>query len=236
MATYVRDIINGSLKILGVLAEGETATASQTSDALSTLNDMIDSFSNESLVIYSDTREEFTLTPGQLIHTLGPSGDFDTTRPIKVSKVLYQSADDSNYELPVTIREMEEYASITNKNTQSDIPSDVYIDAKMPTMNLYFWPVASVAYKAVIFSEKVIQSFIDANVEVVLPPGYAAMLKYNLAEWLEPQYGLQLSQRASQIAMDTKANIKRTNKKQRFLRSDAIGAIAKRPFDWRIGE
>ena len=38
------DIINGSLRLLGVLAEGETPSADTSQDALRAMNQMIDSW------------------------------------------------------------------------------------------------------------------------------------------------------------------------------------------------
>jgi len=47
------DIINGSLRRLGVLAEGETPSAATSQDALTALNQMIDSWNTERLAVFS---------------------------------------------------------------------------------------------------------------------------------------------------------------------------------------
>jgi len=46
------DIINGSLRLLGVLAEGETPSAATSQDALTALNQMIDSWNTERLATF----------------------------------------------------------------------------------------------------------------------------------------------------------------------------------------
>ena len=53
MATTASDQINRALRLLGVLAEGETPSAETSQDALIALNQMIDSWSTERLSVYS---------------------------------------------------------------------------------------------------------------------------------------------------------------------------------------
>jgi len=45
--TTANDQINGALRVLGVLAEGETPSAATSQDALMALNQMIDSWNTE---------------------------------------------------------------------------------------------------------------------------------------------------------------------------------------------
>ena len=51
MTTTVQDIVTGALRKCGVLRKGETPEASESSDALILLNDMIGSWSLESLLM-----------------------------------------------------------------------------------------------------------------------------------------------------------------------------------------
>jgi len=62
MATTARDVINRSLRILGVLASGEAATASEANDALVALNSMIDSWQ-------ADYAEWFTASTFSTLNT-----------------------------------------------------------------------------------------------------------------------------------------------------------------------
>lgn len=86
MAT-VRDIIAGSLRLISVVAAGETPTAQEQADALVSLNDMIETWSNEGLMIFKTDREVFPLTSGKSSYTIGPLGDFATSRPMQVMDV-----------------------------------------------------------------------------------------------------------------------------------------------------
>ena len=68
------DIISGALKDIGALAAGETPTADATQDAFYMLNDMVDQWSNESMMVSYKTEIIFPITPGQIQYTIGPNG------------------------------------------------------------------------------------------------------------------------------------------------------------------
>ena len=54
------EIINGSLRLIGALAEGEVPSAETSADALMTMNQMIDSWNTERLMIYNTIDQQFT--------------------------------------------------------------------------------------------------------------------------------------------------------------------------------
>jgi hypothetical protein len=60
------DIINGSLRLLGVLAEGEVPSAETSQDALRAMNQMIDSWNTERLSVFSTQDQVFTWPSGCL--------------------------------------------------------------------------------------------------------------------------------------------------------------------------
>ena len=80
--TTAGDQINGALRLLGVLAEGETPSAETSQDALTALNQMIDSWNTERLAVFSTQDQVFLWPPGELNRTLGPTGDFVGNRPV----------------------------------------------------------------------------------------------------------------------------------------------------------
>ena len=82
--TTAQTIINGALRLLQVASTDVVLTADEASDALESLNQMIDGWSNESLMLYHVQREQFTCVPTRNPHTIGLGGDFNTTVPIHV--------------------------------------------------------------------------------------------------------------------------------------------------------
>ena len=64
--------INRALRLLGILAEGETPTAAMSQDALVALNQMIDSWNTERLSVFSTQDQVFSWPAGVKTATLGP--------------------------------------------------------------------------------------------------------------------------------------------------------------------
>ena len=75
------DIISGALKDIGALAAGETPTSDATQDAFYMLNDMVDQWSNESMMVSYKTEIIFPITPGQIQYTIGPVSYTHLTLP-----------------------------------------------------------------------------------------------------------------------------------------------------------
>ena len=73
------DIISRAMKDIGALAAGETPAPAESQDAFDMLNDMIDQWSNEQMMVYYKTEIIFTLTAGQTQYTIGPGGQVDAS-------------------------------------------------------------------------------------------------------------------------------------------------------------
>ena len=68
------DIISRALKDIGALEAGETPTPEATQDAFDMLNDIIDQWSNEQMMVFYKTEIIFPITSGQTQYTIGPGG------------------------------------------------------------------------------------------------------------------------------------------------------------------
>ena len=87
--TTANDQINGALRLIGQLAEGETPSAATSQDALTAMNQMLDSWSSERLSVFSTQDQVFTWTQNLSSRTLGPTGDFVGNRPVLVDDSTY---------------------------------------------------------------------------------------------------------------------------------------------------
>ena len=67
------EIISAALKDIGALEAGETPTPEASADALFMLNDLVDQWSNENMMVFNVTEIIFTLISGQVQYTLGPN-------------------------------------------------------------------------------------------------------------------------------------------------------------------
>jgi hypothetical protein len=221
-----RDIIKRSLRLIGVLASGETPTSDQSNDALDRLNGMIKSWSIEGLMVFKVTRETFTLTASQSSRTMGSGGNFDTTRPERIIRV---GAMDGTSELPVEIVTVEQWAAISDKSSTSTIPYRTYIEGTYPLETLNFWPVPSASSTLVVYSRKAINSTLALTDTISLPDGYEEVLEYNLAVRQAPEYGRQLDPLLLDTAQELKACVMRQNLKPSFMDTD--GPVSKGRFN-----
>jgi len=68
------DIISRALKDIGALEAGEIPTPEAATDAFDMLQDMLDQWSNESMMVFYKTEIVFNVTPGQTQYSIGPTG------------------------------------------------------------------------------------------------------------------------------------------------------------------
>lgn len=228
-----RDLIKAAMRKIGAVASGETPSADELSDGLSAFNAMLDSFSNERLVIPSVTEETFPLIAGQATYTMGPNGDFNTTRPMAI--LLANMIDQDLAEYPIALITLEDWAQITVKNTQNPLPTKLYVEDTYPKETLHFWPVPSAVRSVILRTWKPLTTFTSLSTSISLPPGYEEMLVYNLAIRMAPEYGKAVSAEVSQIALDSKENIKRKNVKVSALSANPAGTSQTNTFNILIG-
>lgn len=220
------------------MATGENPTADEQKEALDALNLMISSWSTEGLTVFHQVRESFDLTPSQASYTIGPGGDFDTTRPLEILVAKLQDQTSLPVaEFPLEVINIKQYADIIQKNLNIQIPTRLYYETAYPLGIFHFWPIPSAANKLVLYSRKPLAEIpiADISTDMVLPPGYERALKYNLAVEVAPEYGKAIPVEVAQTAIDAKANIKRQNIKPMYMQTETV-LVNKKGFNILIGD
>ena len=234
------DLINRSLRLLGVLASGESASSSEATDGLNSLNDLIDSWSNENLLIPNKLREVFPIVVNQQSYTWGTGGNFNSARPQKIENAIIQlNTQTPALEIPLKILTKDQYAGIILKGIISTFPLYIYYDNAFPLGSVNVWPIGNQAGNNLVFySWKPLTDVASLTTVISLPPGYARALRYNLAIELAPEYGKTVSPEVISIAEVSRANIKRMNMNvdPKLLRVD--DEIMSKPavWNWLTGE
>lgn len=211
MAT-ARDLIKRSLLLIGVVGQGEDVEASEANDALSALNDMLDSWSADSRAVYEESRESFTLT-GASSYTIGSGGDFDTTRPIRIESAFVRSGE-TDY--PLRLVDKKQYARISQKSLSSSYPNYLYYDADYPLGNIVLWPKPISGYTLHLYSLKPLSNIADLDTAISLPPGFSRAIRYNLACEVSPEYGIEPPLKVQRIADESKEIIDAANEMNDF--------------------
>ena len=205
------DIINGSLRLLGVLAEGETPSAETSQDALTALNQMIDSWNTERLAIFSTQDQIFTWPPGVISRTLGPSGTFSGNRPIALDGSTFFRDASTGISYGIKIINQQQYNGIAVKTVTSSYPQVMWINMTYPDIELYVYPVPLRATEFHFVSVEELTQPVNLATTLAFPPGYLRCFRYNLACEMAPEFGVEPSPQVQRIAMTSKRNLKRVN-------------------------
>ena len=212
MATYTAaDQINRALRLLGILAEGETPSAATSQDALTALNQMIDSWNTERLSVFCTQDQIFTWPAGEYIRTLGPSGDFVGLRPVLLDEATYYRDPGTNVSFGIKFINQQQYDGIAVKTVTSTYPQVIFVNMGFPdiTMSIYPRPTRDLEWHFVSVQELTQPATLET--ELHFPPGYMRAFTYNLAMEFAPEFGVEPSPQVSRIAMTSKRNLKRIN-------------------------
>jgi hypothetical protein len=212
MATYTAgDQINGALRLLGVLAESETPSAATAQDALTTLNQMIDSWSTERLSTFNTVDQTFTWPVDLITRTLGPTGDFIGARPVLLDDATYFRDPSNNVSFGIKMINQQQYNGIAVKTVTSTYPQVMFTNMTFPNITMTVYPKPTRPLEWHFVSAQVLDQPATLATELYFPPGYMRAFRYNLACELAPEFGVEPSQQVSRIAMTSKRNLKRIN-------------------------
>ena len=211
MTTTAGDQINGALRLLGVLAEGETPSAATSQDALTALNQMIDSWNTERLAVFSTQDQVFSWLPGFISRTLGPTGDFVGNRPILLDDSTYFKDPASGISYGIKIINQQQYDGIAVKTVTSTYPQVIWINMSYPDIEMYVYPVPTKVLEWHFVSVEELTQPATIATTLAFPPGYLRAFRYNLACEMAPEFGVEPSPTVSRIAMASKRNLKRIN-------------------------
>ena len=212
MTTYsCYDQIVGAMRLLGVLAEGETPSAETANDGLFALNQMIDSWDTERLSVFSTQDQVFSWPSGERTRTLGPTGDFVGLRPVLLDDATYFRDPQTNVSYGIKFINQQQYDGIAVKTVTSTYPQVIFTNMTYPDIEMVIYPVPLRLLEWHFISvEKLTQPAL-LSTEMSFPPGYLRAFRYNLACELAPEFGVEPSPTVSRIAMYSKRNLKRIN-------------------------
>jgi hypothetical protein len=211
------DQINGALRLIGVLAEGETASAETSQDALTALNQMIDSWNTESLSVFTTQDQVFTWPSNTMYRTLGPTGNFVGTRPVSLADSTYFKDPATGVSYGVRFLNQEQYNGIALKTVTSTYPQVMWINTDFPNIGMYLYPVPTVSLEWHFVSVHELEQPAVLATDLSFPPGYLRAFRYNLALELAPEFGVEPSPQVKRIAMTSKRNLKRINKAEDIM-------------------
>jgi len=209
----VRDIITRAFRFIHVLGADETLTASEASEAFDVLNGIIEQANIEKLLGYYRTEIVFTCVANQATYTIGPVATTPHVTAPRPVEILSGFSRRDSIDLPMFIAHKEDYDSIRQKSIAIGGWSQVaYYEPTWPkgTLKLYQVPVDT-ATEIHLTAMAEIPVWATLDTAVSLPPTYTFWMIYKLGERLSPEYGMEFTQKMTDILGSTEAALKRNN-------------------------
>jgi len=201
----VQELIEGALRLCGL----RISTDDQLDEGLEALNQMLNLWSAERIMVYAVTKESLTLTVGTGTYTIGTDGTFDTVRPQKLIDAYIRDSDDLDHWVDVSMTQ-NEYNAISDK-TATGRPEHLYYSSEYPLGKIYFDLIPETEETFILDSWKQITEFASLEATVALPKEYEKALRFNLALDLAPEYGVVLDKTIIQQAVLGKLIIENIN-------------------------
>jgi hypothetical protein len=224
MAVVSTLIINALVLTGEKSIQASTLTTGETNYHLSRLNSMMDSWSNERLMIHQLNQTSFALTASQGSYTIGSGGNFNMTRPTKiVDPCFIRDTDDTDTELQLI--NAQAYGRLPDKTLDGTYPQYLFYDygySATSTGTVYLYPEPQAGLTLFINTYQPLQSFSTVSVTLLLPPGYQDAIELNYA--VRSALGVApVPPELERAAMKAKAAIKSQNLPAPISRLDYFG-------------
>ena len=209
--TTAFDQIKASLRLIGQLAEGEEPSPQAAQDALTAMNQMIDSWNTERLSVFSTQDQVFEWPSDLITRTLGPTGDFVGNRPVLIDDATYFRDPQTNVSFGIKLINQQQYDGIAVKTVTSTYPQVMWVNMEYPNISMTIYPKPTRLLEWHFVSVEELTKPATLTTSLAFPPGYLRAFKYNLACEIANEFGVEPPQTVQRIAMTSKRNLKRIN-------------------------
>jgi hypothetical protein len=208
------DIIQDAFELLGVYGPGDTISDADAQRMRNVLNDMLDVWSNESLACFCLTTNSFPLVVNQSAYTIGPGGDINGPRPLRVidapGSAYLLDVNDNRYLMNVL--DQMTWNMQTTAVANSNLPDLLFYDPQYPLGIINVWPTPNINYNCYFTSYTQLGDFAELSTSFSLPPGYKRAITTNLAVSAKAYFtGAQMDPDVKEEARETKGSVKRNN-------------------------
>lgn len=262
VAITAATFINDAMTDLGCLRPGQVATTDLLSAGLRALNQMLDGWLIEELLVPASPAQIFNLTAGLQTYIIGPgqvAPNFDAERPteIDIANIVLNTVSPV-LRTPLEIINVEQKAAIPVQDLPNTLPTRLYYERNFNitdgSARIYIWGGAINSYQLELFTwdQSVLRAFADLTTAYIYPPGYARLIQKNLAVEIAPmmtmycrsaktsgviapsQSMLQLVQKQ---ATDARLSVESYNSDDPILTGDPafLGNSARRGWNYLLG-
>ena len=184
-------IINGALRICGVVDPEESATTNQISTATEALNAMIASWENEGLPLWKTQEHVLSLTGNQNQYTIS------TDRPLEVTNVILRNVTTPTAPIDITMVRLsrEEYWLLGNKQA-TGYPTQWYYEYGSNSGSVYLYPTPDTSIASqlqlIMYYQAPFSSVASSSDVPDFPSEFMQALKWGLAAQIMHEYNLPI--------------------------------------------
>lgn len=193
IALTATNIIDESLEILGVLAEGDTASTDQTTSSLRSLNNIIKLWSADTQ-IYAQNEYTLDLVADTATYTLGTANVGYIPNKILNATLIHST---ENTEIPIQPLTQEEWYALSDRTTKSR-PTQYY-QKRNPVgvnMDLHLWPVPEdTTYDLKLWIQYPLRDVDAGSDDLYFTQEWYLALSFELAFVLSHKYGIHPAER-----------------------------------------
>jgi len=191
------DIIKRALRQIGALAQGETPTTDQVTEAALALNGLVKAWQADGMPLWAIKSYSVPLVAGTKDYEIGLGKAVNIPKPLKVIQAFNHSTT-SNIDIPIRVITKQEYNILGNK-TSSGNPIQVYYEPLGDYGILHVFPVPATTDAAnntiTIFYQRPFEDFDVSTDTPDFPQEWYDAIVYGLATRLAPEYGLPGTER-----------------------------------------
>jgi len=184
-------LIYGALRLAGVIAQGETPTASQVSDAATTLNMLVKAWMADGMPLWAIRTVTITPVAGQNTYT------YNTPKLLKPIQAWNRQTA-SQVDIPMRMISRQEYNILGNKSTTGN-PIQLFFNPNLNSTEIKLFPTpdATSAAQNVIYivAQVPYQDFDTATDTPDFPQEWYEAVKYGLAVRLAGEYNIDIETR-----------------------------------------
>lgn len=227
--TTALEIITDALQRIGVYDITGTVSDADAQKGLQLLNDMLDGWSNENLMLYANKEYSFTLTVGTSRYSIGSGGTINDTRPLNLrmgaGAAFALDSNSNKYGIEVVEQDVWNQIGNSGATVTSNYPDTLFYDPQYPLGYINIFPTPNLAGVVVYFDALLqLTRFSSLSGTLSLPPGYKDALQTNLSIYMAPFYKPDTwmpSALLVELASSSKAKVKRTNIKEVIASMDS---------------
>ena len=205
------DLIKRALRIIGVLAQGETPPTSAYTEAAHALNDIMKEWMADGLHLWKYTDTTIPLTASNGTYLIGEGQTVNHPAPLKIVQAFrrYTYSDGQILDVPLEVYTKTDWNNIPNKLMEG-VPIGIWYrhpsvpEATVATGTLYIWPVPSAEFVSnggttgslLISYMEPFDDFDASTNNPDVPAEFYNALTWALADQLAFEYGVPIADRA----------------------------------------